>query len=209
MTKTTKTKGDRAPSADILEEAEADASAPPPQDKLDKITELMGELRDIEVALTDIEERRSKLSERKRQILEKDLVDAMDGAKVKNMTLDATGNLPSLKVECGAYYHANIAADWPEEKRKKSFAWIDRYHPGMLRSTITVSCGKGTRAQQKKIMALAAKLKMPASCEFGVPWNTLTAFVREQIEEEKRTPPLDLLGATVGRVVKIIKQKEK
>ena len=53
------------------------------------------------------------------------------------------------------------------------------------------------------------KEKIEYSNKFGVPWNTLTAFVKEQIEEKKVTPPLELLGATVGRVVQVVKQKKE
>lgn len=194
--------------ASMFSEMAADAPAPS-EDKLDQIRKMMRELRDDAARIENLEQTVAGLKERRRQILEKDLVDLMDSAGVRDMTLDAELNYAAFSVEVGAYYHANIASDWPEEKRKKSFDWIDKYHPGMLKNTITISCAKNTRDAQKKLLALAAKLKMPARNEFGVPWNTLTSFVKEQIEEEKKTPPLELLGATVGRVAKIKKPKEK
>ena len=36
-------------------------------------------------------------------------------------------------------------------------------------------------------------------------WGTLTSWVKEQIEAGKPTPPLDVIGATVGQHVKIKK----
>jgi hypothetical protein len=48
------------------------------------------------------------------------------------------------------------------------------------------------------------------SVKRGVPWNTLTAWFKA---EHKRKPlpakAMELLGATVGRVAKVVKQKEK
>lgn len=195
-------------SSALLDEMSYDAPAPS-ADKLDQIRGLARELRDGELLAADLEARISRIRERRKQIIEKELVDVMDAAGMRDFTLEGEGNLPPFAFEVGAYYHANIQADWPEEQRKKAFSWIGRYHPGMLRNTIVVTCGKNTAAAQKKVAALCQKLKIPFKNEYGVPWNTLTAFVREQIEEEGRTPPLDLLGATVGRVVKIKKAKEK
>lgn len=44
----------------------------------------------------------------------------------------------------------------------------------------------------------------------GVHWATLTSYVKEQIRGRKRADlPLEALGATVGRIVKIVKRKRK
>lgn len=44
----------------------------------------------------------------------------------------------------------------------------------------------------------------------GVHWATLTSYVKEQIRQRKRSDlPLEALGATVGRIVKIVKRKAK
>jgi len=197
------------PPQDVIAEMIDDAAGRASPDKLDTIRRKMRVLRDIELHIGEFEEKISHLKQRRLEITERELVDLMDGAGVRDMTLEAEGNYKPFVVEVGPYYHANIAAEWPDEKRSKAFAWIGKHHPGMLRNTITISCGKGTAAQQKKITELATKLKLSVKNEFGVPWNTLTAFVKEQIEEEGKTPPLDLLGATVGRVAKIKKAKEK
>jgi hypothetical protein len=181
----------------------------PTEDKLDAIRAKLRELREIEFGIAELEERRSRLSARKLELTNKEIVDVMDGAGVPSLTIEAEGNLPRFEVEVGPYYHANIAVDWEPQRRSRAFAWIARYHPGMLRNTFTIDFGKNTRKVQKELEAWLTKRKIKFSNEFGVPWNTLTAFVREQIEEYEKTPPLELLGATVGRVAKIKKQKEK
>jgi hypothetical protein len=44
----------------------------------------------------------------------------------------------------------------------------------------------------------------------GVHWGTLTSYVKEQVRDRKRSDlPLEALGATVGRIVKIVKRKAK
>ena len=193
----------------LLNEMREDASKPVPESKLSEVRDKLREFRDIERRVADLEEQLSATKERRRVIAEKELVDLFDDARITSMALAAEGNLPAFEVEVGSYYHANIAVDWPEDKRRRAFGWLDKYHPGILRSTLTISFGKNTRKLQQEFERLAAKHKLAYKNEFGVPWNTLTAFVREQIEEHRRRPPLDLLGATVGRVAKIKKQKEK
>ena len=47
----------------------------------------------------------------------------------------------------------------------------------------------------------------PIKVAMGVPWTTLTALVKEQVEQGEPVP-LDTLGATVGQVAKITKRKK-
>lgn len=191
----------------LLDEMKTDGRPAPP-DALSAVGEKLRELLSVENNVADLEERLKKAKEASRNIREKELVDLMDAAGLNKSGLPPEGNLPGFDVEIVDYYHANIAVEWPPEKRAKAFGWLRKWHPGMLRSTFTVSLGKGTEKQLKTLESFCKKSKIPHSVEFGVPWNTLTAFVREQCEARKR-PPLELLGATVGRVAKIRKQKEK
>lgn len=192
----------------LLEEMENSAREASP-DQLARIRALAREMRDIQLDNERMQENIKKNNSRFEEIKWHDLLDAMDAAGMRAMTLDAEGNMPAYEVRTGAYYHANIAADWEPSRRDKAFAWIDKNEPGMLRNVITLEFGKNSRAVQKKAEAALRKLKVPFGHEFGVPWNTLTAYVKEQIEEHNATPPLELLGAQVGRIATIKKVKEK
>lgn len=193
----------------LLDEMKQDAGRPPPESQLAEVRDKVREFRDIEKRIADHEQAIVELKSRRKEITDHELVTLMDDAGIPSITLAAEGNLPAFEVEVGAYYHANISAEWPEEKRRKAFGWIAKYHGGMLRNTFVISFGKNSEKLQAEFAKLAAKHKLPHKNEFGVPWNTLTAFVKDQIENHRRRPPLDLLGATVGRVAKIKKQKEK
>jgi hypothetical protein len=70
-------------------------------------------------------------------------------------------------------------ANIPEARRDEAFAWLDKNR----------------------------KLEVSYSSKLSVPWNTLTAFVKEQVEKGA-VLPLDILGATVGRVVKLKARKD-
>jgi hypothetical protein len=210
------TKSGRAPSRAktpaaeqaLLDQMAADAPEPS-EDQLAVIRRLAAEMRELEMENAEMKEEIRRNNERMEEIRWRDLLAAMDKAGMRNFTLEAEGNLPARFFETGAYYHANIAADWPEDQRAKSFAWIKKYEPGMLRNTLTVSFGKGSMKQQQAAQAALRKLKIDFETQFGVPWNTLTSYVKEQIEVHKKTPPLDLLGAKVGRVATMKQVKEK
>ena len=45
--------------------------------------------------------------------------------------------------------------------------------------------------------------------KLGVPWNTLTATVKELVEVHKVIPPLELMNGKIGRVVDFKPVKEK
>lgn len=178
------------------------------EDQLAAIRKLAAEWRDLELERDRLRERQSEIHERVEKIRFGDLLDSMNAAGVKTLSLEAVGNMPAFTVETSAYYHANIDKDWEPQRRERAFAWIRKHHDGMLKNTVTVQFGMKSGGQQKMLEAFLKKSKIGYVNEFGVPWNTLTAFVREQIEEHGRTPPLELLGATVGRVAKIKKEKK-
>ena len=185
---------------------EATAATP---DQLAAIRKLAQEMRDIELRNADLKEEIKRNNERFEEIKWKDLLTAMDNAGMRSLVLEKEGNLPAYEVKTDAYYHANISADWPDEQRAAAFAWINKHEPGMLRNTYTVEFGKNSIKQQKALEAALKKLKLPYGNQYGVPWNTLTSYVKEQIVVHKKTPPLELLGAKVGRVATLKKIKEK
>lgn len=79
----------------------------------------------------------------------------------------------------------------------------------MIKGTYTIQFGMGMEKQRKAFETLLKKNKIEFSYKFGVPWNTLTAFIKEQIEDYHREPPLKLLGATVGRMAFLVKTRKQ
>ena len=132
----------------------------------------------------------------------------MREARVPALTLEAEGNFPAFKLDCKPYYYANIKADDP--LAPSAFAWLEKHgHGDIIKKTYTIVVGKGDAKLSKRIEATLNKAKIPFEVKMAVPWNTLTAFLREQIEKFKTMPPLDLLGGKVGSVVdmKVMKPK--
>jgi hypothetical protein len=185
--------------------ADAATPKPPSKDRLDKARDKIKQLRELELKNAELAETISENSRTIKVIKEKELVDLFDAAEISSLGIEASGNLPAYEVEIKAYYHANI----PEENEPKAFAWLTKQgHGDMIKGVYSVAFGMGEEKKRLAFEKILQKGKYQYSYKFGVPWNTLTAFVKEQIEEKKKEPPLKLLGATVGRVASLVKAKK-
>lgn len=116
------------------------------------------------------------------------------------------------------YVHANIPADWDEPRREAAFAELERCGAEQI-IRIEVSCffGKEEYAEAKKLEERLLKAGYSPTLKKGVPWNTLTAWVKEllayneDVEDESKKRPVpnfDLIGALVGMIVKLVKRKK-
>jgi len=199
--------------ADIMEQ-----DAAPRSDKLDKVRDAVRRCRDIQAEIRDMEE---LLKERKKVLLkitQRDLVDVFDDANITDIGVPREGNQPAFRAVLKPFYHANIAADWPDDRRGAAFGWLDENgHGDIIKDTIVVEFPRGSRERQRLLADWLDKNKMSYSQTLAVPWNTLTSLIKTltekmrvaQADGEEVTPlPLETLGATVGRVVEVKPVKE-
>lgn len=186
-----------------------DAAKPPPTDRLERLRKEIAHLRGLELEVASLDEQKAKKNMEIYEIKSRKLVDMFDAAKVDNVGIPEEGNLPAYNMEVGWIYKANIGTpDDPKvDDYGKAIAYIRKHEPDMLKTTYVVEFGLHEDKKRKAFEALLKKNKFDYSSSFGVPWNTLTAWVKEQIEVHKKSPPLKLLGATVERVAKLIKPK--
>lgn len=187
-----------------------DAKAPAPKDKLDKLREGVRVMRDIEQQRKGLMERHAELGVQLYEIKTKTLVDLFDDAKIDHIGIPAEGNYAGVDVEVGWSYKANIGS--PSEPKVEDYAasvaYIKSLDPDLLKTSFTVDFGLKEGKAMKAFEASLKKAKLSYSTSFGVPWNTLTAWLREQIETKKRKNlKLKMLGATVERTAKLIKPR--
>lgn len=193
------------PLAAVLAASQRDAQ-PASDDTLERLRAAARTVRDLRRTAEDLTERLRETNAAVLDWEQRRLPDMFVEAGVDSVGLPAEGNLPAYDAALKPYYHANI----PVDQQDAAFAWLDKAgHGDMVRYVITVSLGKGEDATAKKVMAGLDKAGVSYETKRGVPWNTLTAFVREQVEKYKTTPPLALLGATVGQIVQLKPRKEK
>lgn len=199
-----------APSAALAAAMKADAAEGPTEASLEVVRRHIREVRDNARQIADLETRLKELGEAQVKLTQRTLPDLFNEVGIDQLGIPAEGNLPAYDAKLTPFYHANIAADWPEEKQAAAFDYLAAKGTGgedLIRTVITVSLGKGEHKTAQKVIAGLKKSGIAYTVKQAVPWNTLTAWVKEQIEKHQTTPKLDLIGATVGDVVKLKERK--
>jgi hypothetical protein len=186
----------------------------PPRIDGDKLLEL----KTMVSAARDLEKEREMLAERLSEI-NSDL-DGPEGYYFRKMpalmteigltsiTIEPDGNLPGYVATASPYYKASISAEWPEEKRKEAFDYLEEIDAGdLIKTEVTVAFPREQRALALKFQKIA-KQYGDATIKENVAWNTLTAWLREQVEEVGEIPQLDKIGGIVARIVKLKEKKD-
>lgn len=167
-----------------------------------------------------------QLGERKLELQMHVLVDAMDAVGQDRIGMPGEGDDLGCDLVSDDYYKAGLpnpdTFKTDEEKaeaqrlRDEGIAFLTEDSPDLLSTTVTVTLPKGSLEKAKEIVGyLTSEQGMGieetrVSIDEGVHWGTLTSWVKEQIREKKRSDlPLKALGATVGRIVKIVPRKKR
>lgn len=180
---------------DVLAMAAADAAVEDkaPEDKLEKIRFFGEKQRTLQKTIADLENQLTLTKEAMRRIMEQDLPEAMDEVNMTTFTLD-----DGTKITVKAFYAASI----PPDRKEEAFEWLKEHDfDGMIKADVSVSFGKGefeiAQSFLEFIRGFNEKAIDPEYKE-SVHWQTLRAFVKEQIEGGKPLP-LDMFGVFVGR----------
>lgn len=173
-------------------------------DALDRLRERVRRCRDLTNEIHDGEERIAAAKRELNQITSTELPDMFDEYGVSSVGIPAEGNAPAYIAETKPYYKAQIR----DENANEAHAWLDKHgHGDLIKNMFSVEFGRTENKAADKLRQILEKMDVDFTQKKTVPWNTLTAFVKEQIEKHNATLPLDLLGATVGRVVKLKEKK--
>lgn len=180
---------------DVLAMALADAESEDkaPEDALQLIRYFGEKQKGFNKAIADLENNLTFLKEKLRRVVEQDLPEAMDAVGMTKFVLD-DGTTITVK----PFYAASI----PEERKKEAFDWLKEHDfDGLIKADVKVTFGKGefeiAQAFVNFIRGFNEKAIEPEYKE-QVHWQTLRAFVKEQVEGGKPLP-LDMFGVFVGR----------
>jgi hypothetical protein len=180
---------------DVLAMATADAEkeAPPPEDQLKRIQFFGQKQRDLTKQIADLENTLSVTKEKLRRVQEQDLPEAMDAVGMSKFVMD-DGTTVTVK----AFYAASI----PDDRKEEAFDWLKEHDfDGMIKADVKVSFGKGEFEIAKSFVEFIRGFNEKAidpEYKENVHWQTLRAFVKEQIEGGKPLP-LDMFGVFAGR----------
>jgi len=180
---------------DVLAMAQADAAKDEaaPEDLLKRVEYFGKKQRDVMKQLADAENTVEMLKGQLRRIVEQDLPEVMDQAGMTSFTLE-----DGSKLTVKAFYSASI----PEDRKEEAFDWLkENDFDGMIKADVKVSFGKGefeiAQSFLQFIRGFNETVIQPEYKE-NVHWQTLRAFVKEQVEGGKPLP-LDMFGVFVGR----------
>jgi len=186
-----------------------------PSDKLDRLRAACAAARDLELEIQDLEQH---VKEKRRDLLDlryKALPDLFMAARITRLDLDASGNMPSYEAKMADHYHANISTSWPQERQEDALNWLEDQGLGdLIKRTIEIDFGRDEHnwfGQVMKALNKLPNLTGRIKVRRFVPWNTLTAWLKEKYQNDEELGDNDLrkLGAVVGKKVDIKPTKEK
>ena len=179
-------------------------AVPQAEDRLISIRAKVAAVRDLEARKVELEESLKSVNLSLQQAYYTDLPDAFDELGVAQLTLAPEGNHPGVEAKVQPFYRANIAQDWPPEQRNKAFDYLkDEGAEDLIKTEVIISMPRGFHADAVRIAADLSKAGYAVQVREAVPWQTMTAWLKEQVERLGHIPTLDLIGGTVGRVVKL------
>lgn len=195
------------PPIDAIEESRRmfDHSQIPKTELLRQLAIDSAELIRTDRLIQQTEELLETLRAKRHKIVSKSLPDMFDRCLTDKIGLPEE----SADVVLESIYHAAIKHEWPDEQREAGFAELERVGAGdLVKCVLSVSFGKREMA---KCRAVAAYLQAwnafenrPISIRQDVAWNTLTAFVKTEIQDgNKQRIDLEKIGARVGREARI------
>ena len=194
---------------DFLKNDKIDMSSFASDENLMRGQQLADKLAKLDKEISDLEDSVKQKKEERLELMRRTIPDFFD----RVLKTDRIG-VPDANVDIVVvpYYHANIAADWEENRRNKAFDYLEKNgHGDLISGTMEIKFRRGELNVIRELMTYIRDSKFGNSytptVNMGVPWNTLTAFVKEQVENSKSLD-LDVLGATVARQAKIVKRKK-
>ena len=178
------------------------------QEMLERLKAKVAYARDIEALVSDLSQRLKDANTQLQLLYQKDLPDLMDEAGVDKVGLPASGNLPAMDAELRPFYSANIAASWDEDRRQAAFNWLEEHgHGDLIKTDVTLSYAREDREEAKEMAEDLRIRGYTPQLKEGVHAQTLSAWLREQIEDRHHFPPLETIGGSVGRVVRLKERK--
>lgn len=181
---------------------------PQSSEAVEKFRRKAKEAKELTLVVEELEQRLAEASGQLHLLLSVELPDLMDEAGIDHIGVPAEGNYPAFDAKLKPDIRANIAANWPPEKRQEAFNWLDKNgHGDLIKTTFEIYIPREDRKLAKKIRTTLKKLKVTPEVTEAVNHQTLSAWLREMISD-KKLPPLEIIGGYVGRIVKLKERKD-
>jgi hypothetical protein len=124
---------------------------------------------------------------------------------IPSITIGPEGNAPGMTMESKPFYKAVL----PEDS-EPGLKWLKANGAGdLIKRVFTIPLPMDSDKAANELRKALKKMNIRYEEKETVPWMTLTAFVKELIEKRKKGVPLEILGAIIGRVVKVKSERAK
>jgi hypothetical protein len=182
----------------MLEDMLADSQNLPSDQGLSKVSRLAEELIDKEEEVKEAEARLKILKEQARDVAERQLPEAMAEVGMAKFVL-TDGSEVTVK----PFYSAKIGDD----KRDECFNWLqDHGHEALIKDELSITFNKGEHERAEEFKSQLEQQGIEYNGKMGVHSQTLTAFVREQVESGAEFP-LELFNVYIGQIAKVKRSK--
>jgi len=182
-----------------------------PKVDLSAVEAAASEYRDLIERKADLEDLLSAAGKAVEEMAMVTLPDLLDKAGVDRIGVPARGNQAAFDVVLRPYYKAVIAAIWSDERKQEAFDALEQHKAGdLIRRVVTIYIPHDdpmAAEYERRMVAMAEKVGLDAEVTRTVPWNSLTSWLRERVEAGRPLPPLEAIGATVGRKATIRDRK--
>lgn len=159
-------------------------------DALKEVTRLGNALIEAENKVSEAEQALKDAKEQARILREEDIPEYL-----KELGLTA------IKLDSGetVSYKPDVRLEWDDEQKGRALEWLEGENngefAGLIKTTVTTNFGKGELEKAKELLAKIEEIFGYAPVlKRDVNWQTMCAFLREQIESGKAIP-LDQWGA--------------
>lgn len=219
---------------DELAAEAADLSAAPTDEQMAVLREKCVEMVEADKEVARLERELEEAKEKKNYLAHKELPDIFGRMGLDRFGMPDVGEF-GADIVMSPYFKASIPAEWPDEQKKIAFDHLEEIGGGdLIKVEVKFLLGKGESELARRLDRAVALWALwseesvpPASISQGVPWNSLTSFVKErhsyeqteqfglavvQSAENGDEPPVQMdvtkLNATIGMVVKVKERKK-
>jgi hypothetical protein len=178
-----------------------------PQDRVDDLRGLVELKLELDDRKAELEKELSKINAKLLELTRQEIPEVMDGIGSK-ITLNAEGNHPEINVKVAPFYSANIQAGWDDERKAAAFKWLEENgHGELIKTEVGVAFPREDRKKAVEFLKAVEKMGLNPSLKASVHFMTLTAWLREQVEDHNRIPPLEVIGGFIGREASVKRSK--
>jgi hypothetical protein len=174
----------------LFQEMQADASAAPSPEALTAVASLAERQMDLERTIRQLSDQLEEVTGKLKKVQEEELPTLMQQCGLSEFKL-----VNGTRITIKKFYSGSIGDD----NREGAFGWLKEHgHDDLIKNDFTVAFGKNEDADAETFENRLVELNLPYRRKKHVHPQTLSAFIREQVESGVQFP-VELFKAYIGQ----------